>query len=385
MPRNCGCSSQTCSCVIRAGANITVEGNGSPGNPYVISGGAGGGAGGAMVGEVRGWAGPSAPVGWFICDGAPVSRSTYADLFAIIGTTYGPGDGSTTFNLPDLAGRVPFGADGSHALGSAGGSEEKTLTEAQLPAHAHDMSHDHEVSETSAGDHNHKVVTAKSGSAPSLFTEVQVGLSGPTIGTLSTGKATDSVGAHDHNVAVAGITGDTGLVGAGDPFNIMPPYLAINWIIKATSTGDGGGGGGEGTGISDGVYGQITVSTTTDPADTWTINPDSVLDSQLAEMAEGLVKGRAVGAGTGNPQNLTAAQLITLLTDVDPFALVTVTGGMIPIYWDGADWLWLGNVVTARPTADTNILFLLIDEIGGATFPAWGISGTDLLLSDTAP
>ena len=65
---------------------------------------------GLFTGEVRMFAGPSAPSGWLTCDGSAVSRATYAALFAVIGTTFGSGNGSTTFNLPDLRGRLPIGA-----------------------------------------------------------------------------------------------------------------------------------------------------------------------------------------------------------------------------------------------------------------------------------
>jgi microcystin-dependent protein len=89
-----------------------------------------------------------------LCSGQAVSRSTYSDLFAAIGTTYGAGDGSTTFNVPDLRGRVPAGKDdmgggaagrltsggsglAGTTLGAAGGAETQTLTTAQMPSHNH--------------------------------------------------------------------------------------------------------------------------------------------------------------------------------------------------------------------------------------------------------
>ena len=103
------------------------------------------------------YAGSAAPTGYFLCDGSAKSRTTYAGLFAIIGTTYGVGDGSTTFNIPDLRGRVIAGQDdmgGSSAnrltnpastingidgdgLGNTGGSETHTLLTAQMPSHDH--------------------------------------------------------------------------------------------------------------------------------------------------------------------------------------------------------------------------------------------------------
>src|SRR6185312_8280824 len=95
----------------------------------------------------------SAPTGWLLCDGSAVSRTTYSALFAIIGTTYGSGDGSTTFNVPDLRQRFPLGkaASGTGAsLGATGGAIDNTHTSA---AHTHTMgNHTHTL-----GNHTHSV------------------------------------------------------------------------------------------------------------------------------------------------------------------------------------------------------------------------------------
>lgn len=85
-----------------------------------------------------------APAGWLLCDGSAVSRTTYATLYAAIGDTWGAGDGSTTFNLPDLRGRAPIGAGtGSgltaRTLGGKVGAETHTLTAAQVPTHTHSL------------------------------------------------------------------------------------------------------------------------------------------------------------------------------------------------------------------------------------------------------
>jgi microcystin-dependent protein len=105
-------------------------------------------------GTVLPFAGSTAPAGFLLCYGQAVSRTDYADLFAAIGTSFGAGDGSTTFNLPDLRGRVGAGKDdmgGAAAnritaagagitgttLGAAGGAQTHTLTTAQMPSHAH--------------------------------------------------------------------------------------------------------------------------------------------------------------------------------------------------------------------------------------------------------
>ncbi len=140
-------------------AAINISGNGTSGQ-VVKSDGDGSFsyltlATGFVSGMLMPYAGASAPSGWLLCYGQAISRTTYADLFTAIGTVYGVGDGSSTFNLPDLRGRVVAGQDdmgGSSAnrltdavtgglngdtLGDTGGTESHTLTTAQLPAHSH--------------------------------------------------------------------------------------------------------------------------------------------------------------------------------------------------------------------------------------------------------
>lgn len=91
----------------------------------------------AQIGEIIAFAGSTAPNGWLLCDGSAVSRSTYSELFAVIGTTYGSGDGSTTFNLPDLRDRFPVGAGNTYSLNSKGGEATHTLTIDEMPSHTH--------------------------------------------------------------------------------------------------------------------------------------------------------------------------------------------------------------------------------------------------------
>ena len=88
------------------------------------------------VGCVIPFAGAAAPTGWLLCQGQAVSRTTYAQLFSVIGTTYGSGDGSTTFNLPDMRGRVAVGSD-ANSLGTKDGQKSITLTVEQIPSHNH--------------------------------------------------------------------------------------------------------------------------------------------------------------------------------------------------------------------------------------------------------
>jgi len=79
------------------------------------------------TGSMTMWSTGTAPTGWLLCDGAAVSRTTYADLFAVISTTYGVGNGSTTFNVPNLENRVPIGAGGLYSLAATGGSRDAVL------------------------------------------------------------------------------------------------------------------------------------------------------------------------------------------------------------------------------------------------------------------
>ena len=106
------------------------------------------GAGLIPAGVIWDFAGATPPTGWLLCDGSVVSRTTYAALFGVIGTTYGAGDGSSTFNLPNLIGRVTAGAGsgalGNRALGSAAGAAETRLSYANMPRHNHPHSHEYQ-------------------------------------------------------------------------------------------------------------------------------------------------------------------------------------------------------------------------------------------------
>lgn len=100
------------------------------------------GAGLIPAGVIWDYAGATPPTGWLVCDGSVVSRTTYATLFGVIGTTYGAGDGSSTFNLPNAAGRVLGGAGGAlGARGASVGAAADTLAAANMPLHSHPHTH----------------------------------------------------------------------------------------------------------------------------------------------------------------------------------------------------------------------------------------------------
>jgi microcystin-dependent protein len=149
------------------------------------------------------WGTVSAPTGYLLCDGSAVSRTTYAALFAVVGTTFGVGDGSTTFTLPDYRGRTPIGVSGSYALAATGGSADAVV-----------VSHGHGATVTDP-THTHGGASVALGGGASI-TAPGGGFASP--GALPAASTGITVA-----VGVAGVSG----VGAN-----LQPYLAINFIIK---------------------------------------------------------------------------------------------------------------------------------------------------------
>jgi len=214
------------------------------------------GAVSAPAGTVNPYAGSTAPTGWLLCAGQAVSRTTYADLFAVVSTTYGSGDGSTTFNLPDLRGRVVAGEDdmgGTAAnrltsggsgitgttLGASGGAETVTLTSAQsgVPAHSHANTATFSGSAGTTGndspDHTHTTAT------PFWNANVAAASSSILGTTLPSGSSTASGGAsarHTHSFTPAGTVTVTNVnntaANASSAHNNTQPTMVLSYIIK---------------------------------------------------------------------------------------------------------------------------------------------------------
>lgn len=216
---------------------------------------------GQEAGTIKAWPSDTAPAGWLFCTGAAISRTTFAALYTIIGDTFGAGDGSTTFNLPDLRGRAPFGSDDMDAaaasrvtnagsgivgttLGASGGAESVTLTLAQSPAHSHagttqnqNQNHTHTGTtgtESATHTHNYDRATGPTATAeaPGSGTFVANGLTQtPTASGVESATHTHAFttaiesGGHDHTFA-------TDSKGGGALHTNMPPALIVNFIIK---------------------------------------------------------------------------------------------------------------------------------------------------------
>ena len=209
------------------------------------------------VGAIKPWTAAAAPDGYLLCNGAAVSRTTYADLFAVISTTYGSGDGSTTFNVPQLQGKMPQGYDGNtYNLAGTGGANTVTVAvtnnQAATNATNQSVTITGSISNTSLttaqlATHSHSgSVTNRDGSpgGPTRSTE-----SGPSGGesynpnsfqwgsVQFVGGNQGSGTGHNHSHTLSGtLTGNitTSLTGAvtASGTNSFSPYVVVNYIIK---------------------------------------------------------------------------------------------------------------------------------------------------------
>ena len=151
------------------------------------------------------FAGSTSPDGWLLCDGSAVSRTTYIDLFAVISTIYGEGDGSATFNLPDMGGKGPKGYDTNNSkfdsLNKTSGEESHRLTTDEMPSHIHNIQYYYGGGGSNAlvPWHGSKYLNASSPQNPQWYTDSDV-------------RADSTGGESKHNV--------------------LDPYVTLNFIIK---------------------------------------------------------------------------------------------------------------------------------------------------------
>lgn len=190
------------------------------------------------IGTQVAYGGAVPPTGWLICDGSAVSRTTYAELFKVIGTSYGAGDGSTTFNLPNKKGRVSAGYDSTNskfnAIGKHLGEETHTLTVQELAEHKHvENIYSHSYNQGVTIPANHVYVKTFNG-------EVKYSANTP----VSESEALK--------------LGDTNNTGGNQAHNNIQPTEVDNWIIKAFQ--------------SVGVVGNVVNTKTTSDTDTYSCN-----------------------------------------------------------------------------------------------------------------
>jgi microcystin-dependent protein len=161
------------------------------------------------------WSDSSVPSGFLECNGAAVSRSTYSALFAIIGTTYGVGDGSSTFNVPDLQDNVPVGKSNNKALASTGGANTVTST-----GNVGGSTANATLSTAQLANHSHTFTVSNSnqtGGGNVSIDRPQLSQVNPATSTTGSGSG------HSHNMSANF---------SGDATSVIQPYLTIIYIIK---------------------------------------------------------------------------------------------------------------------------------------------------------
>jgi len=190
------------------------------------------------IGAVTAYAAATPPAGWLKCDGSLVSRATYPELFAVLGSTYGAGDGSTTFGLPDLSGRTIIGtgtATGAagataHTLAQKSGEETHVLAMVENTPHYHDV-RSNVTQRTSDG-----ITGVFHPQAQSALVSGQAGdgyhWEGPVAGSaffpIGFPVSDTTYFTYQHSRAGVAITGQS-----ASAHNNMQPYVAMTYIIKA--------------------------------------------------------------------------------------------------------------------------------------------------------
>lgn len=239
------------------------------------------------AGVISSYGGSNAPVGWLLCDGTAVSRTTYADLFATLGTVYGVGDGSTTFNLPNLQDRFPLGKGSTFTtLGATGGSATSTAVHTHdlanhthslashthnLASHSHTHTHQHTLTDNGHnhgtgidGSHTHSsgsqfVITHNAdpfrvgNSVGGTFQQVTfttntngagshqhtinnnttgISIGNPFPSSTTSGPSPNTSGTSSPNTSGTPTGNTSGASSVGAANGNMPPYQIVNYIVK---------------------------------------------------------------------------------------------------------------------------------------------------------
>ena len=169
------------------------------------------------TGLIMPWSDSSIPSGFLECNGAAVSRSTYSALFAVVGTTYGSGNGSTTFNLPDLQDDNAMGKSNNKALASTGGANTVTTSGSASANFSN-----HSLSTPQIGTHTHNFAAGPSNAPNRTINNPKTNNGGGMIPGVSLGN-TGGGGGHSHPLSVNF---------SGTANSVLQPYLTLLYIIK---------------------------------------------------------------------------------------------------------------------------------------------------------
>ena len=227
------------------------------------------------IGSIVEYGSLNAPTNWLICDGSAVSRTDYAELFAVIGTSFGAGNGSTTFNLPDFRTRVPAGYKASdsdfNAISKTGGEKTHTLTTNEMPSHNH-------MEKIYSKNYNDNKSLSGNRAYARSFADVTGGWN-YTVNGETGGQIVDLI--------------ESGNSGSGQAHNNLQPYLTVRFIIKAKQS----------SGVIANVSNTVTSSTT---------------DTYSCDYINSALNGTLLYLSTGE------ATTITLNEDIDNYNYVEI-------------------------------------------------------------
>lgn len=182
-------------------------------------------------GSIEIWPSSTAPIGWLVCNGAAVSRVTYANLFQVIGETYGSGDGANTFNLPDFSGVLPLGASASTEVGDTGGSTATTFTPSgSISASLTGRTENHVLTMAQMPRHNHARGSTTDDWGAGGSRGYVGGDRGGGRNTQPTYNGENQPHSHDLGSS-AGVAAT--FTGSSTTINTVPPHVKILYIIRA--------------------------------------------------------------------------------------------------------------------------------------------------------